>query len=326
MTKELFEKLKLEGRPSLRQLVDERHQESLSLEFKTKEDATVPELSNNDKKNYGKILSAFSNSSGGLLLWGIKATEDADGVDAASDIESILNPRAFESKLTSLAGDLLDPINDEIEICSVNADSDTISSGCVAIWIPRSERRPHRSRKDHHYYKRSGDSSYRMEHFDLEDMFLSRKSASLNFSYEIREFGRNTPRPSISVIIGLANASKVTAKFPYLSLSTDTVFKVDRFGLDGNGYFGLPKKLGQGQESRLFSGGSDDVLNPGQELWICKFNINYDDDEMVYFHENPLNGTRSINSDQMFGLDLSFGCEGMEMTTAHMEIDLSNHI
>jgi hypothetical protein len=39
---------------------------------------------------------------------------------------------------------------------------------------------------DDRYYKRSGDSFYRMEHFDLEDMFGRRQKPNLGFEIEFR--------------------------------------------------------------------------------------------------------------------------------------------
>ncbi|MPZ35793.1 MAG: hypothetical protein GEV13_33340 [Rhodospirillales bacterium] len=50
---------------------------------------------------------------------------------------------------------------------------DKTGSGFLALWVERSERRPHRSeaKDDKRYYKRAGDSSFVMEHYDIEDAF-----------------------------------------------------------------------------------------------------------------------------------------------------------
>jgi predicted HTH transcriptional regulator len=40
--------------------------------YKTKRDSRTPQLEDDDRKNLAKALSGFANSSGGVLLWGVK--------------------------------------------------------------------------------------------------------------------------------------------------------------------------------------------------------------------------------------------------------------
>jgi predicted HTH transcriptional regulator len=46
------------------------------LEFKQKADATNGELAKVDRRNLAEVLSAFSNSMGGLIVWGIEAKKN----------------------------------------------------------------------------------------------------------------------------------------------------------------------------------------------------------------------------------------------------------
>ena len=70
--RELFEELVQEGEKGIDKLLLERRQESVDLEFKEKTDASNGEPGRDDRRNLAKILSAFSNSMGGLVVWGVK--------------------------------------------------------------------------------------------------------------------------------------------------------------------------------------------------------------------------------------------------------------
>ena len=67
--REYFEKIELN---EIKAFVDQQTAEDLFLEFKT---ANYPNGVEFDKKNFSKCLSGFSNSSGGILIWGISAKE-----------------------------------------------------------------------------------------------------------------------------------------------------------------------------------------------------------------------------------------------------------
>jgi hypothetical protein len=60
------------------------------------------------------------------------------------------------------------------------------------------------------YYKRSGDSFYRMEHFDLEDMFGRRQKPQLAIILDSRPF--NTDNNTIELHFGFRNSGRAVAK------------------------------------------------------------------------------------------------------------------
>lgn len=108
------------------------------------------------------------------------------------------------------------------------------------------------------YYKRSGASFYRMEHFDLEDMFGRRKKPSLNLNVRLAGKGPNT-----TIVLGIENKGRGTAKAPYLAFNVTRPFSPSLFGLDGNTNNGLPK-LHFGQHLKYRYGASSDfVIHPG---------------------------------------------------------------
>ena len=68
--RDLFDRLRAGGEAAVEGLVDDGMHETVELEFKRKSDRSHGQYNDDDKKNLAKELSAFSNSMGGLLVWG----------------------------------------------------------------------------------------------------------------------------------------------------------------------------------------------------------------------------------------------------------------
>jgi Predicted transcriptional regulator containing an HTH domain and an uncharacterized domain shared with the mammalian protein Schlafen len=147
----------------------------LHLDFKTIGNANM--RGNDDKRNLAKCLSGFANSSGGIIVWGVDARKNAQGIDCASAAAEIAPVRLFLSRLNELTGDAVSPIVDGIQHKAIETTQD---SGFAVTLVPESESGPYMAKLgEDRYYKRSGDSFYKMEHFDLEDMFGRRQKPRL---------------------------------------------------------------------------------------------------------------------------------------------------
>jgi hypothetical protein len=140
----------------------------------------------------------------------------------------------------------------------------------LVIYVERSERRPHRSeaKGDKQYYKRSGESSFVMEHFDIEDMFRRHTVAALDVDWHLQDLGGSshgdgTASVKMGVVISLTNNSNVTAKFPYLHVVAGS-FQSEIWGGSG-----LPLRI-TATGWLLFEGGADHVINPGVTREIAK--------------------------------------------------------
>ena len=53
------------------QFIKDKQEENIELDFKTVNSADLSDA--DDRKNLAKVISAFANSSGGLIVWGIDA-------------------------------------------------------------------------------------------------------------------------------------------------------------------------------------------------------------------------------------------------------------
>jgi len=246
------------------EFVQERRQEDLHLDFKC---VGSNSLSSDDRKHLAIALSGFANSAGGIVVWGVDARKDPDDVDAACELFPILGLKKFITHLNSYTGQCVVPSVENVEHKAIPLP-DKDDSGFAATIIPESMGTPHMARaREHRYYKRSGSSSLKMEHFEVEDMFGRRPKPRLELMTQIVERGA---RPEI--IIGLRNTGRGIATFPYLYIRVEEPYVISAYGIDGNRHVGLPvlpmhRRTGR-EES--FGGTSAHAVYPDSELPITK--------------------------------------------------------
>jgi Putative DNA-binding domain len=167
--------------PGIRQLRAERVKESIYLELKTKKNRSTPELDDSDSWQFSRALSGFSNSDGGVLVWGVATDKE----DRASQLKPITGVSDFEARLKKSLLNSVQPFVDGVRMESILED-DGSGAGYLKVLIPRSEKAPHRAmRADREYFRRSTEGFYRLEHFDLEDAFGRRPHPSLVMTVEL---------------------------------------------------------------------------------------------------------------------------------------------
>ena len=138
-------------------------------------------------------------------------------------------------------------------------------AGYLVMYVERSERRPHRCEfSEKRYYKRSGDSSIMMEHFDIEDAFKRFAVPELELRYQLKHGGSQSPAGNqvfiVWIALSLINRSNVTARFPYLIVDhmSGVVGINARHDVQGL----VPRQDGG---SFVFEGSTGLVIHPGLE-------------------------------------------------------------
>lgn len=314
----LFERLKADGEIAIESLITDRQQEGLQLDFKRAEKPTSGDFADGDKRQLGRALSGFSNSMGGLLIFGVEARKGPDDVDCAISVDPIHKIAKFESRAKSLIAHLVSPVNEEIEVVRIDSTKSQ-GAGYLAILINRSERRPHRSeaKDDKQYFKRVGDSFMPMEHYDIEDMFNRMTTPKLELVHEIRKGvsvgDKANGEHAILYTIGLRNTSLVTAKFPYLCIDSIKGTSIYEFGLDGNRTFGL--KFRRDAKHLLFEGGADVVIHPDQRRLVLP---------LVLTAKTRLGTIFNINNHWPypgFSFEYQFGCENVRTISGRTSVD-----
>jgi hypothetical protein len=220
--RKLFDELVAQGEGAIDAIVAEGRQESVDLEFKTKEDPNRGEPSKDDVRQLGRTLSAFGNSIGGLIVWGVEARKDqTTGIDGATGTIPIASIERFKSDFVRACSQVIMPRHEGIRIEHIPSDRQP-GAGYLAIYVERSERRPHRSEVsgDKQYYKRSGDSTIAMEHYDIEDSFKRLAVPTLELQWKLLSAGivggPDGKTYNVSVELRLFNSSSISARFPYV--------------------------------------------------------------------------------------------------------------
>ena len=270
--KTLYESIDLK---MIEKYVSSKQQEDLHLEFK--ELANGQSIGKDDRKNLAKAISGFANSDGGIVIWGISTKKDEDRVDAADEQKPIPNPNAILSEFLHLTGQAANPIVDKLLHKVVPLPDDT---GFMATYVPTSDGGPHMAKLgEDRYYKRSGDSFMKMEHYEIADMFGRRLRPNLKLNVRKMADSKSTAAGllrKITMVLGIENSGRGIARFPSIALSIRPPFRLCEFGLDGNGNTGLPKQCTWGAQKQLiFAGGSDHVVHIGSVLEVTRATAEY---------------------------------------------------
>lgn len=199
--KVLYERILHGGKSEIDNLIDDKTAEHYFLDFKLKTDSDGGKLLDHyDRDNLATAMSGFANSQGGLLIWGVKKTDGKKG-----SMHLIKNPKMFVESLNRAVSEVITPFVDAVDSRVVFENS---GEGVVVTHIPMSEKTPHRSLRDSHYYLRIGDSFKVMEHTQLEDMFGRRSRPKLKLEATISFAFASKPEPTFRLKLILNNIGK----------------------------------------------------------------------------------------------------------------------
>lgn len=187
-------------------------EEHLHLDFKLVKSPSL--TSSDDRRNLAAALSGFANSAGGLIIWGVEARKNAEGVDCAGSLAPLEQVQLLVTRLNSLTGEATDPGIDGVRHRSIEIGG---GRGFAATMVPESETGPHMAKLgDNRYYRRIGDRFYRMEHYDIADMFGRRRKPKLIVFYRI-----TGTKGSAEVHLGLRNEGRATARAPFFAFQNE---------------------------------------------------------------------------------------------------------
>lgn len=210
----LFEQLKNEGWRVVDELVAERATESLHLEFKTKALAgPAGKLHDDDRKNLAKTISAFANTEGGCVIFGINTDRGkGDSPDQAKSLQLIDDLARFAGSVEAILKDVTNPAVPGVELLRIEEVQGS-THGVLAIYIPQSVGGPHRAGIGpgdvrEHYYQRSASRTDIMPHailaalmgrvptamLQLRLKLWSDRASKLHFSLELGNLGRGSAR------------------------------------------------------------------------------------------------------------------------------------
>jgi hypothetical protein len=249
----------------IKRFISDQQEEHVSLEFKTVNHPTVTDQNKeDDKKNFSKILSGFANSQGGIVIWGIKAKQIATGQDVAFEEKPISQLTKFLNTLNRLEGHCVTPKVEGVINYKIELSKDI---GFIKTFVPPSQIAPHMANfAGKHYYKRSGDSFYQCEHFDIIDMFSRKRSPDLDLSIRVAQKRGDNRFHQYFIIISIVNKGKAIGRYLSLSFNLKYGFSVYEHGLGGNRDTGLKSAKNDLKFMHNYFGGIDQVIHPDSTL------------------------------------------------------------
>lgn len=153
-------------------LIDNEAEESVHLDFKA-----AGSLSKDDKKKceIAKDVSAFANSDGGIIVYGIEERDHK--AYALSHVDGNTYTKEWLEQV--IQGNIQRRI-DGLEIFPIRENGD-ITRSIYVVKIPRSSNTPHMS-ADKCYYKRNNFRSIKMEEYEVRDLFYRVATPNLTIS------------------------------------------------------------------------------------------------------------------------------------------------
>jgi len=232
-------------------------------------------MSNNDKKNYSKAASGFAHSDGGVIVWGIKATKNADGVDEASSLCPIKNVGRFCQELNSYAKNATEPAVEGIEH-KIIQNKNSFSDGFIVSFFPKSinEHRVFGKGKNNGFYKRFGDSFVSLGTSDIKSLFLR----SLTPDVILKIASDNDIAVLVKHTIILENIGNGAAKYFSVDINTDLNIH-GWYDCGGNSQDKIAKIVSKsGSKSKLVVAQNGIVIHPKQSMEIAIFTISPEKD------------------------------------------------
>ena len=214
---DLFEKLIASGEAGIDELIASRKSEELFLDFKrSKNDGDSPNLEINDRNNFGKAISGFGNSEGGVIVWGVDCSKGDDGADVASMKVPIRDAPAFASRLEGAVSGATIPPHSGVR--SVAIPTAGLNKGFVVTHIPKSNVAPHQAVSGLKYYMRAGSDFVPVPHGVLAGMFGKRPAPSIGPMYICGHVNFVDESATFEVSIAIRNDGPAIARDVFLTL------------------------------------------------------------------------------------------------------------
>jgi hypothetical protein len=159
-------------------LIDNRVEESLTLDYKACDALGHTE---GKKKEISKDVSAFANSAGGTIVYGVKEDKHVPtGIDVGY-IPSEIAKEWIEQVINSNIQRRIDGVR----INPVRLTGAAAGRVLYVVWVPQSVRAPHMA-ADHRFYKRFNFESVPMEEYEIRDVARRSEAPDLHVDLRVR--------------------------------------------------------------------------------------------------------------------------------------------
>jgi hypothetical protein len=186
----------------LEQMIADGVEESLSLDYK-RADA----LAKTDRKREEivKDVSAFANSSGGVLIYGIAEFTDAARKYLPERLDPVSRTEFSKEGLDQVIQSI-QPRIDGIVIHPVTI-SEQDNTVCYVVEVPQSHT-AHMAR-DHRYHKRHNFTTQAMEDYEVRDVMQRRKYPRIEVQFRVNHVKRKISNDDGVIMVRIQNSGSV---------------------------------------------------------------------------------------------------------------------
>lgn len=215
---DLFKRIQDDGVAEIDRLITERTSEELFLDFKRSADQGQGiRFHDHDRVNLRKAISGFANSEGGVVIWGVDCSRQANNGDVASNKQPLTNPARFVSWLEgAVSGCTVPPV---VGVRSILIPIDD-NTGFAATYVPQSTHAPHQMTGESKYMIRAGSDFVPAPHGVVAGLFGKPPHPVVFPNYIIKPITFLDEYAQASFTVVLVNNGQVVAEDLFVSLST----------------------------------------------------------------------------------------------------------
>ncbi|MEH2056526.1 MAG: ATP-binding protein [Nostoc sp.] len=160
-------------------MIKDRVQESLELDYK--ESPAIFPLTDKKKIELSKDVSAFANSAGGRIIYGIK-----ENGQIPSEIDTGFDPNALsKERLEQTINSNIHPRINELIIKQIELITTNPGHVLYVVSIPQATTRAPHQAADKRYYKRFNFESVAMEDYEIRDILRRATTPDLHFNFSL---------------------------------------------------------------------------------------------------------------------------------------------
>lgn len=214
----LFEEYKSRGFALIEEQLKSGAEEWENLDFKIC-NSDGASLHKDDKKNFAELASAFANTSGGVLVWGVDCRKNDEEIDVVTELKPFAKVAAFRSALKTNAPSLLQPGLNGIDFHIIMLPNEN-DKGFLVVFIPSAQGEPVRAEaaRTYRYHIRTGDQSPVMPHSILADRFGRRPHPKLELRWWQTSRQKQGKGIHLEIMLAVYNAGRGIARYPMVRL------------------------------------------------------------------------------------------------------------
>lgn len=227
-------------------LIDLGVKESIELDYKA---CDALAQTDGKRKEISKDVSAFANSAGGTIVYGIvEKGHVPDHIDIGFD-PALISKEWLEQVINSRIHRRIDGIR----INQIELEQSSPGKVAYAVYVPQSSRAPHQA-VDWRFYKRFNFESVPMEEYEVRDVSMRSEAPDLRISYNLSSDQAHQPAPDseqqhighVQLIPIISNESPIPAEYIVVSIYIDSRLQTPN-GTSGLSHGGEQSLMAHGQ-------------------------------------------------------------------------------